>query len=278
MKRARMYSLGLSLLIFSLSLNAQQPKIKDAVYRTTTTAAPANTIKGAYLMTMQKATQDNKDSMMNSKQFKIYTDGFYMYAHTLPVDTLGAFGVGSFTTQNGKLTEHSFYTSDGGMHDDSYDVDVKKTGDGYTQVINFPATSSGAAFILTENYKNVSQKLTSPLNGAWKMTKLTIHAVDGTPTVINDPVQYKFYESGHYIFGSTQMDSATKKNVSGIGYGSFTVSGVDEIIETAIHSSYRSAINAPVKLKLQFNGKDHYQQTIVWEDGSKMVEEYVRLK
>ena len=229
-------------------------------------------------MTMQKATQDNKDSMMNSKQFKIYTDGFYMYAHTLAVDTLGAFGVGSFTTQNGKLTEHSFYTSDGGLHDDSFDVLVKKTGDGYTQVINFPATPSGAAFILTENYKNVSQKLTSPLNGAWKMTKLTIHAVDGTPTVINDPVQYKFYESGHYIFGSTQMDSATKKNVSGIGYGSFTVSGADEIIETAINSSYRSAINAPVKLKLQFNDKDHYQQTIVWEDGSKMVEEYVRLK
>ena len=50
MKRARMYSLGLSLLIFSLSLNAQQPKIKDAVYRTTTTAAPANTIKGAQIL------------------------------------------------------------------------------------------------------------------------------------------------------------------------------------------------------------------------------------
>jgi hypothetical protein len=110
------------------------------------------------------------------------------------------------------------------------------------------------------------------------MTKLTLTATDGTPTVINDPVQYKLYQSGHFIFGSTQTDPSTKKTVSGIGYGSFTVNSPDEITETTINSSYHSNINTPIKLKLSFTGKDHYQQTIAWPDGSKMVEEYERLK
>ncbi|GAC1485260.1 MAG: hypothetical protein NVS1B13_11640 [Flavisolibacter sp.] len=51
-----------------------------------------------------------------------------------------------------------------------------------------------------------------------------------------------------------------------------------EITETAINSSYHSSINTPIKLKLSFTGKDHYQQTIVWPDGSIRVEEYERLK
>ena len=50
---------------------------------------------------MQKATQNKKDSVMYAKQFKIYTDGYYMYAHTLDVDTLGDYGVGSYTIRKG---------------------------------------------------------------------------------------------------------------------------------------------------------------------------------
>ena len=268
----------LSLVILSISLNAQVVQTKNTDRQKTGSVDGGRSMKGAYLMTMQKATQNNKDSLMDAKQFKIYTDGYYMYAHTLGVDTLGDYGVGTYTIQNGKLTEHSFYTSANGIHDDSYDVKIAKTPGGYTQVINFPADASGAAFILTESYKNMSKDLTFALDGAWKMTKITMTATDGTPTVINDPVQYKFYQSGYFIFGSTQTDPSTKKTVSGIGYGSFTVNSPDEITETAINSSYHSNINTPIKLKLSFTGKDHYQQTIVWPDGSKMTEEYERLK
>jgi hypothetical protein len=201
-----------------------------------------------------------------------------MYAHTLDVDTLGDYGVGTYSMQNGKLTENSFYTSANGAHDDSYDVKIQHTPGGYTQVINFPGDASGSDFILTESYKSMSTNLSSALDGAWKMKKLTLVATDGKPTVINDPVQYKFYQSGHFIFGSTQTDAITHKTVSGIGYGSFTVNSPTEITETAINSSYPSNMNTSIKLKLSFTGKDHYQQTIVWPDGSKMVEEYERLK
>ncbi|GAC1485258.1 MAG: hypothetical protein NVS1B13_11630 [Flavisolibacter sp.] len=172
-------------------------------------------MKGAYLMTMQKATQNSKDSLMDAKQFKIYTDGYYMYAHTLAVDTLGGYGVGTYSIQNGKLTEHSFYTSANGIHDDRYEVKIAKTPGGYTQVINFPADPSGQEFILTESYRNMSKDRTSALDGAWKMTKLTLTATDGTPTVIKDPVQYKLYQSGHFIFALLKQIFLRKKQYRG---------------------------------------------------------------
>lgn len=276
MKQLIFSCLGFSILSFSL--NAQVVQVKNSGSQTTGSVATGQSMKGAYMMTLQKSTQNNKDSVMYVKQFKIYTDGYYMYAHTLDVDTLGDYGVGSYTMQKGKLTENSFYTSANGAHNDSYDVKVQNTPGGYTQVINFPGSPSGSGFILTESYKNMSKNLSSALDGAWKMKKLTLVATDGKLTVINDPVQYKFYQSGHFVFGSTQTDTATHKTISGIGYGSFKVNSPTEITETAINSSYPSNMNTPIKLDLSFTGKDHYQQTIVWPDGSKMIEEYDRLK
>lgn len=268
----------LSFSILSVSLHAQVIQVKNSANQSTGSMGTSQSMKGAYLMTMQKATQNKKDSAMYVKQFKIYTDSYYMYAHTLDVDTLGAYGVGTYRMQNGKLTENSFYTSANGSHSDNYDVKIQKSPGGYTQVIKFPGDASGTDFMLTESYKNVSKNLVSALDGAWMMIKLTLVAKDGIPTVINDPVQYKFYQSGHFVFGSTQTDVATHKTISGIGYGSFSVNSPTEITETAINSSYPSSINTPIKLKLSFTGKDHYQQTIVWPDGSKVVEEYERLK
>ena len=268
----------LNLVVLSISSNAQVIQTKNTVSQNAVSMSAAQSMNGAYLMTMHKATQNNKDSVMDGTQFKIYTNGYYMYAHTLAVDTLGSYGVGSYTIQNGKLTENSFYTSDNGAHNDSYDLKISKTTGGYTQVINFPADASGPEFVLTESYKNISKNIASALEGAWKMTRLTEIAADGTPTVTNDPLQYKFYQSGHFMYGNTRTDPATQKTVSGIGYGSFVVNSIDEITENTINSSYKPAINTPVKLKISFKGKNAYQQTIAWPDGSKMIEEYKRLK
>jgi hypothetical protein len=265
MKQGTIYCLCLAILSISLSANAQSTGSK-------------NSMKGAYLLTQQKGTQNNKDTIMDIKQLKLYTGNHFMYAHPVPGDTVGSFGVGTYTMQNGKVTEHVFYTSDGGAQDNSFEVAVAKTADGYTQVINFPADASGSVFVLTESYKNVSKKLASALEGAWKMTKLTEYPVAGTPTVNANPLQYKFYESGHFMFGNTETNPATQKPVANIGWGSFTVDGPNEITETPLTATYRDIINLQVKVKLLFKDKDHYQQTIVWKDGSKMIEEYERLK
>ncbi|MGZ3847118.1 MAG: hypothetical protein ACXVBH_13740 [Flavisolibacter sp.] len=268
----------LNFFVLSISLNAQVVQTKNTVNQNGASMSATQSMDGAYLMTMQKARQNNKDSAMNGTQLKIYSHGYYMYAHTLDIDTLGAYGVGTYSMQNGKFTEHSFYTSANGAHNDSYDLKISKTADGYTQVINFPADASGPEFMLTESYKNMNKNMTSTLDGAWKMTKLTVVAADGTPTVTNDPLQYKFYQSGHFMYGNTRTDPATQKTTAGIGYGTFVVSSNGEVTENTINSSYRPAINTPVKLKVSFKGKDAYQQTIVWQDGSKMIEEYERLK
>jgi hypothetical protein len=263
----------LSLSIVSLTINAQAVPAKS-----TGQMNSPNSMKGAYLMTMQKFTQNNKDTMLDAKQLKIYTDGYFMYAHTVGADTVGSYGVGTYKMQGGNVVEHVFYTSDNGAQEADFTVKIAKSPDGYSQVIHYPADASGPEAILTESYKTVSKKLASSLDGAWKMTKVTFIATDGTPTVDNNPVQYKFYQSGHFMFGSTQTDPATKKTSSNIGYGSFAVNGPDEITETPMNSSYRTMINTPVKLKLELKGKDHYQQTIKWDDGSKLIEEYERMK
>jgi len=270
MKQATIYCLAI--LSLSLSANAQVVNTKSTGNQSLTS------MKGAYLLTMQKATQDHKDTIADIKQLKIYTDHYFMYAHLLPGDTMGNFGVGSYTIQNGKVAEHGFFTSDGGAQDNNFDVKITKSPGGYTQVINFPPDAQGSEFILTESYKDVSSSISSALDGAWKMTKMTTYTKEGTPTVIDKPLEYKFYQSGHFMFGSNQTDPATNKVFTGIGYGTYKVDGPNDITETPMNASYRDIINVPVKLKLAFNGKDHYQQTIVWTDGSKMIEEYERLK
>jgi hypothetical protein len=270
MKRLTIYCLAI--LSMSLSANAQVISAKNP------SSEAAASMKGAFLLTMQKGRQDNKDTMMDIKQLKIYTDHYFMYAHPLPGDTSGNFGIGTYTIQNGKLTEHSFYTSDGGVQDNKFEVNIAKSPGGYSQVINFPPDAHGSIFVLTETYKDVSTNAASALDGAWKMTATTSYSKDGKATVTNKPLQYKVYQSGHFIFGGTQTDPATKKTVANIGYGTYIVGGENEITETPMNSSYKDIIDVSVKLKLTFKGKDHYQQTILWTDGSKLVEEYERLK
>ena len=209
MKQLMMSCLCVSIL--SVSVNAQVIQVKNSGNHPITSMAAGKSMRGAYLMKTQKVTQNGNDSVLTLKQFKIYTDGYYMYAHTIDGDSVGEYGVGTYNMQNGKLTENSFYTSANGLHSDSYNVKVQNTNGGYTQVINFPADATGSDYVLTETYKNVSKKLTSGLDGAWKMTKLTLLAKDGTPTVISDPVQYKFYQSGYFIFGTTQPDAVTRR-------------------------------------------------------------------
>jgi hypothetical protein len=236
-------------------------------------------MQGAYTMLSQKINSNGKDSTMDVQQLKIYTDHHFMYAHSLPGDSLGNYGIGRYTMNNGKVTEYSMYTGANGEHMDTFDVSITKNPEGYMQVINFPPDNQGNKFILTETYRNDSKNMKSPLDGAWKMTKVTIYPKDGQPTVVDHPTQYKVYQSGHYMFGATQLDSATKKPVSSYGYGTFTMDGPDKITETATNSTFKSSlVGNPVQLKIAMKGKDQYAQTIVWPDGTKTVEEYERLK
>lgn len=234
-------------------------------------------MKGAYMMQRQVMNDGTRDSVVNTEQLKIFTDRYMMYAHALPNDSLGAYGIGTYETKNGKVLEHVFFTSDSGARNSTFELAITKRNDGYSQVIRF--NDQGGTFILTEDYKTVSRKVSTPLDGAWKQVKSEFTSTSGETTVDNKPTQFKVFQSGYFIWANTQTDSASHQLVSNYGYGTFEMVGTNRAKEVNINSTFRtSLVNIPVTLELEFMGKDSFKQTIVFPSGSKGTETYERLK
>ena len=59
-------------------------------------------MKGAYSMLRQVANDGTADSMMNSEQFKIYTDRYMLYVRPIAGDTLAAYGIGTYEIKEGQ--------------------------------------------------------------------------------------------------------------------------------------------------------------------------------
>lgn len=235
-------------------------------------------MRGAYSMYYQVANDGTKDSLMGNEQLKLFTDKYVMYAHKRPKDSLGEFGVGTYQIQNGKVIEHMFYTAASGARLDTFELEINKTGEGYRQVIDFPELE-GRRFKLTEDYTTVGKHVNTPIDGAWKQTRNVSISPKGDTAYKNDnPTQYKVFQSGHFMWGNTVLDSATQKPVSYFGYGTFSMKG-NQITEVNTNSSFvTSLVEIPVNLDIKFTGKDRYQQTIIWPDGWKQIEYYERLK
>jgi hypothetical protein len=274
-------------LLGSLSIHAQQTtkanqdkaKANETSINTTANANLSNlAMQGAYSMLMQIMNDGNRDSILNVQQFKMYTDRYFMYAHPLPGDSLAYFGIGTYRIDNGQLFEYPVYTSAGGAQDDTIAIQITKLPNGYVQVINFPPDSLGNQYILTEEYGNVSAPLTSPLDGAWKMTRSIFVPKTGATTIDSTSIQYKLFQSGHFMWARTSTDSATRQPVSTFGYGTFEMSGGNKARERTTNSTFRTAlIGKPLTVQLKLMGKDAYQQTIDWPDG-KSTEVYQRLQ
>jgi hypothetical protein len=233
---------------------------------------PNKSMKGAYALTRQMVN----DSSMPIQQMKIYTEKYMIYAHPLPGDSLADYGIGTYKMDNGKVIEYVFFTSTGGAHNDTIQLNITKKGNGYSQLINFPS-DSGQSFILVEDYDNVSKNVKSPLDGAWKQTQLVFTPKDGKPDT-SRTTQFKVFESGHFIWANTVQDSATNKPRSAFGYGTFEMKGNSQVVESNTNSTYKTdLIQKPVNLKIEWMGKDAFKQTIVWPNSDKSIEYYERL-
>lgn len=262
------FLLALSLLL-TLIAHSQVKQVKQ----------PANlNMRGAY--TMQKQTIDSGagPGVLNTQQLKIYTDKYFMYAHRASdTDSLAVYGIGTYTVKNGKVIENGMYGS-AGPDTGTYELVINKDPDGYSQVINFPSNEPGKKYILTEDYKKNDRKMVSPLDGAWKQTKVVNIDSSGKATTNDTPTQFKIFESGNYMWANTSKDKDGKL-VSFYGYGTFDMPKPNQIVETTTSSSFASSlIGIPVTVNIRLMGKDNYEQTITWPDGSKLIETYQRMK
>ena len=120
-------------------------------------------MKGAYSMLRQVANDGTNDSMMNSEQFKIYTDRYMIYVHPKAGDTLAEYGIGMYEIKNGKVMEYVFHNSELGAVNDTFELSIYKMGDGYKQTIQFPAVE-GRSWTLVEDYISVGKNTTTPLD------------------------------------------------------------------------------------------------------------------
>lgn len=237
-----------------------------------------NEIPGAYFLTSQVIRQGEKETRYTDlKQLKIYTGSHFMYSQINPADSSSALGVGSYTTSGDTLQENVVYSSADSTFSKepvSYKLDIKMTPEGYNQIISGIQIDSISS-TLVEEYDRKGKEVTSLLDGVWK--EVRSFSVNGADTSEYDRTQYKAFFKGFFMFGNTVVDSLGKTK-TGMGFGSFEMSGDKEFKETDYNSSYPIIAGNTFTIALDVVDEDHYKQTIENSDGSLSVEYYERLK
>jgi hypothetical protein len=237
-----------------------------------------NNMPGAYLMTSQTVNDGKKDTKLTSlKQLKIYTDSFWMYSQVNPADSVSGFGVGSYTADTGIVTENVIFSARDTTNNSSqptYKLNIKKTPDGYEQVIPEIVIDSQKSK-LTEEYQAVGANTKTPLDGVWK--EINSYLLKGNDTTKNARTQYKAFYAGYFMFGSANKDSASK-NYTVIGFGTFKWVNNTKIEETDLNATHSIVAGQTFPIDIEISGNDNYRQTITQPDGTKSIENYERVK
>lgn len=234
-------------------------------------------MKGAYSMVSQIMNDGSKDTAINRRQLKIFTDDHVIYAAMRFPDSLASYAVGTYRPEDGNVMEHYYYSSANQFTEDSFLLKIEKTDTGYKQVIE-DLPSQGKKYTLTEVYKNLGKADSTALDGAWKQIEsFNISTKGDTSANENIIQQLKVYQSGHFIWASSYLNAA-KKTLIFFGYGTFEMEGNTKSKETNTLSTFPPLIDSTVNIQVEFMGKDSYKQTIEWPGASKSVEVYERLK
>ncbi|MGB8190675.1 MAG: hypothetical protein WCF67_02095, partial [Chitinophagaceae bacterium] len=158
-----------------------------------TTDQPKVNMIGAYSLNTQVLNDGSKDSILDRKQLKIYTDQYFMYASPNVADSFANFGIGRYKMEGDKLHEYRFYTAESGEKTDTFVVTINRNDGGYQQVIA-NMNLQGKDYKLTESYETASREATSPLDGAWKQVKNVYIRKAGDSSVNESPIEYKVYQ------------------------------------------------------------------------------------
>ncbi len=247
---------------------------------TACTSPKQNAMDGAYKMLSQSFKGAAIDTTFTQhKQVKIYAGDYMMYVRINPTDAVAAFGIGTYSTDSGKLTENIMYSAtDTTANTNTFSgtVNITKTDKGYTQVI--PEIMSDKGKIrLTEEYESTGTSSASLLDGAWK--QVSAYTFSGKDTVQWNDVQYKTYYAGNFVYGdyTEQAMGRENKKHTVATYGTFELTG-DSLLKETITASNISALNGQTfDLAIKMNGNDSYTQTVTGNN-QKEIAVYQRMK
>lgn len=246
---------------------------------TASTQSQSLKMPGAYQMKSVTVKSNQFDtSYTDVNQLKIYTGNYMMYANINAPDSVSSFGIGTYVAKQNSLTEHVIYSAGDATENiqpASFDLAIKKSGNGYSQFIEGMQDNSGQKFDLTEVYESEGTTAKTPLDGAWKLSKS--YLINGADTTVNTVTQYKTYYAGNCIWGHTWKDS-TNKIHTGIGFGKFSMPAPNKVKESMTASTYSEVRGHDFTIDVAMIGKDGFKQTMTHADGTKSVEIYERLK
>jgi len=240
------------------------------------TQAPLN-MKGTYSTMIPATPASSGDSVIQKEQFKMYTDHHMIYVYPQSTDSLAIYGIGTYEIRDGKVIENVFHTSLNGPKKDTFTLHIDKSDKGYQQVIEY-VSNYNKRYFLRENYKKVGKAITSPLDGAWKLTKSSTIDKNGNVVVNRKITQFKLYQSGNFVWVNTYPNQKGHSTNSRFGYGEFEMNGSSSFKEINANSTHSSLVDTPVLVDLKFLNKDMYQQTIQLENDSRLVEVYRKLE
>lgn len=234
-------------------------------------------VDGVYNMLSQTFKSDMLDSTFTQlKQLKIYHDGYVIYARVNTADSLGAFGMGTFTMDSGRLTENIVFSATDTLADiNTYSIteNITLNDKGFTMFI--PGVNAGQGKMsVTEKYESAGTGEKSALDGIWKQS--SGYSYKGKDTVFWNDVQYKAFYGGRFLYGNyVGINGADKGTYT--SFGTFALNGAN--LQQNITSSSTPALNGKtVSIKVAFTGNDTYAETHDAANGRTEVIVYQRVK
>ena len=239
---------------------------------------PVAGLSGAYLMLSQSLEGTSGDTTFTErKQLKIYTNHYMMYARLSPEDSVSAFGIGTFSINKGRLTEHIIYSaSDTVENTNSFSgtVNISKRLKGYEQVIPEIMSERGKVR-LTEDYQLLHPGLQSPLDGTWKLT--ATYSINKKDTIQNKVVKYRTYYRGNFSAGSFNTKPSGEKHTI-VEFGTFKMNGKNKLKENITYSTMSLRNGQSYNLDILLKGNDALTIKVTDATGIEEVEKYVRMK
>lgn len=233
-------------------------------------------MQGAYSIKSQTVNYGAKDTVINRKQMKIFTDDHVIFAAMRLPDSLASYGIGTYDIKDGNVIEHFFYTSGNAARRDTFILKIDNSANGYKQLYDH-VSSQNRKYSQVEEYEAIGKSDSTPLDGAWKQAKNYYILKSGDTSSNPNITEFKVYQSGHFIWAASYPDS-TNKVLTFFGYGNFEMNGNNGSKEVNTLSTYPPIIDSTFNVQLEFMGKDSYKQTIVQRDSARSVEIYERLK
>ena len=234
-------------------------------------------LPGAYHMfsnTISNGITDSVASDMN--QSKIYTENHFIYAATH--DSIASFAVGTYSKEGTRLTEQVLFSaSDTSIFQPAnYLFDIKKTPQGYSQILKNTGTLQGKLPETVENYKHIGNKAKCPMDGAWKVWQsYLVHNKDTTWDKAFP--NFKLCYDGYIIWGAVSLNPSIMKHQTYMGVSSFTMEG-NKGKELCINSNYYQNKGKTFNMDIEFRNSNEFKQTIVDSlSGIRYVEIFQRL-